>query len=141
MAADPVDPVGELIRDLDRIPRELRQRIRPVIHRSGSDILASARARASWSTRIPRATRLSVRFSRNPGVDIITDVRRAPHAPHYENEGRPGFFEHPLFGNRSHWYRQRARPYLGPAMDAGAPHAVAQIADAVDRALWDANFR
>lgn len=135
------DTVGELIRDLEHFPRDLRQHIRPAIQRSGHDLLRRARANASWSTRIPAATRLSVRFSRNPGVDVITDGRRAPHAATYENEGRPGTLAHPLFGNRSHWYRFRARPYLGPAMDAEAPHTVAQIADAVDRALWDAQFR
>jgi hypothetical protein len=135
------DEVGELIRDLGHIPGDAQRYVRPAILRAGSDVLHRARANASWSTRIPAATRLSVRFSRNPGVDVITDGRRAPHAAVYENEGKPGRLAHPLFGNRSHWYRFAARPYLGPAMDAEAPHAVAAIADAVDRALWNAEFR
>lgn len=135
------DEVGELIRDLGRVPRETQRWVRPAIHRAGSDILHAARTNASWSTRIPAATRLSVRFSRNPGVDVITDTSRAPHAPYYENGGRPGRFRHPLFGDRSHWYSQRARPFLGPAMDAKAGDAVAAIGDAVDRALFNARFR
>jgi hypothetical protein len=135
------DEVGELIRDLGHIPRDAQRWVRPAIQRAGSDILQEARSNAFWSRRIPPATRLSVRFSRNPGVDVITDAARAPHAPYYENQGRPGRFRHPLFGDRNHWYSQRARPFLGPAMDAKSDEAVAQIADAVDRALFNAQFR
>lgn len=137
----PGDEVGELIRDLEQIPRDVQRRLRPAIVGAGRDVLQQARINASWSSRIPGATRLSVRFSRNPGVDVITDGRRAPHASVYENEGKPGTKAHPLFGNRSHWYRFAARPYLAPAMDAEAPAAAARIGDVVDRALWDAKFR
>lgn len=137
----PGDEVGELIRDLEGVPRATWRRLRPAITGAGGDVLRRARLNASWSSRIPGATRLSVRFGRNPGVDVITDGRRAPHASVYENEGKPGIKAHPLFGNRSHWYRFAARPYLAPAMDAEAPAAAAAIADVVDRALWDNRFR
>lgn len=135
------DEVRELIRDLRDVPRDERRFVRAAILRSGHDLLQRVRRNASWSTRIPGATRLSVRFSRSPGVDVITDSQRAPHASVYEGDGRPGRFRHPLFGNRSHWYSQRRRPFQGPAMDAEAPHAVAAIADAVDQAFWNARFR
>lgn len=135
------DQVRELIRDLDQIPRDLRRQMRPVLQRAGRDMLRQAQINASWSSRIPGATRLSVRFSRDPGVDVRTDVRKAPHAPYYENEGRPGVFRHPLFGNRSYWYSQRARPFLGPAFDAHADSTVAQMNDAVERVTRDAGFR
>ncbi|TDB88353.1 HK97 gp10 family phage protein [Actinomadura sp. KC216] len=135
------DEVRDLIRDLDQIPRELRVQMRPALQRAGRDLLRQAQLNASWSSRIPSATRLSVRFSRDPAVDVRTDGRRAPHATHYENEGKPGTFKHPLFGNRSYWYSQRARPYLGPAFDAKADDAFAAMADAVDRVTRDAGFR
>ena len=137
----PRDEIGELIRDLGRIPADARRYVRPALAGSGRDVLNRARANASWSTRIPAATRLSIRFTRNPGVDVITDGRRAPHAHVYENEGRPGRKSHPLFGNRDHWFRFQARPYLAPAMDAEAPHAAAAMADALERAFWNAEFR
>jgi hypothetical protein len=137
----PGDEVGELIRDLEKIPRAVQRRLRPAIIGAGGDVLRRARLNASWSSRIPGATRLSVRFSRNPGIDVITDGRRAPHASVYENEGREGMKAHPLFGNRRHWYRFAARPYLAPAMDAEAPAAAARIGDVIDRALWDNRFR
>lgn len=135
------DEVAELIRDLERIPRDERPFVRAALLRSGQDLLRRARANAFWSTRIPGATRLSVRFSRNPGVSVITDGRRAPHAHVYENQGRPGRKSHPLFGDRRHWFRFNARPFQGPAMDAEAPHAVAAMADALDQAFWNARFR
>lgn len=134
------DEVRELMRDLDRIPPELRVQMRPALSRAGRDMLRQAQINASWSSRIPGATRLSVRFSRDPGMDIRTDTRRAPHAPYYENEGKPGTFRHPLFGNRHYWYSQRARPYLGPAYDMHLDSTVAQIGDAVDRVTRDAGF-
>lgn len=137
----PGDEVGQLIRDLEQVPRATWRGLRPAIVGAGGDVLRRARLNASWSSRIPGATRLSVRFSRNPGIDVITDGRRAPHASVYENEGKPGVLAHPRFGDRSHWYRFAARPYLGPAMDAEAPAAAARIGDVVDRALWDNRFR
>jgi hypothetical protein len=137
----PGDEVGELIRDLKGVPRDVQRRLRPAIIGAGRDVLERARLNASWSSRIPGATRLSVRFSRNPGVDVITDGRKAPHASVYENDGKPGVKAHPLFGNRRHRYRFAARPFLGPAMDAEAPDAAARIGDVVDRALFDHRFR
>lgn len=135
------DEVAELIRDLENIPRDARRYVRPALAGAGRDLLNRARSNASWSTRIPAATRLSIRFARNPGVDVITDGRRAPHAHVFENQGRPGRKAHPLFGNRSYWFRFAARPYLAPAMDAEAPHAVAAMGDALERAFWNARFR
>lgn len=135
------DEVRELIRDLDQIPRDLRRQTRLAITRAGRELLNEVRSRASWSTRIPAATRLSVRFARDPGASIVVDDRRAPHAKYYENRGRPGTFRHPLFGDRRHWYSQRARPFLGPAFDAKEDDAVRQVNDAVDRVTRDAGFR
>jgi hypothetical protein len=135
------DEVRDLIRDMDGIPLELRRELRPAIGRAGRSLLNAARLNASWSTRIPNATRLSIRFSRGgPGVSVITDGARAPHAPLYENQGEQGVFSHPLFGNRSHWYSQRARPFLGPALEAEGPQAFADVVDVVDGAIRNARF-
>lgn len=138
----PDGDVPELIRDLRKVPKDARKGLRVEIRQKGQGVLRLGRSNASWSTRIPRATKLSVRFGKNgPGVSIVTSGQRAPHAALYENNGRPGSFRHPLYGNRSHWYSQPARPYLGPAMDVEGPKAVLGIAYVVDRALFDNRFR
>jgi hypothetical protein len=136
------DDVKALIRDLREVPKDVRKGVRIEIREKGSEVLRLAKANAAWSRRIPRATRLSVKFGKSgPGVAITTSGARAPHAIHYENRGRPGAFRHPLFGNRERWYSQPARPYLGPAMDVEGPRAVRGIARVIDRALFANRFR
>lgn len=135
------EEMDRLIHDVGEIPRDLRKRLRPKVRAAGNIVARDARLRASWSTRIPAAIRVRTAFAKSPGVRVSVDLRKAPHAKPYENEGRPGKFRHPVFGNRSNWVTQKARPFLGPALQAKSDAAAHDIADAVDRATRDAGFR
>jgi hypothetical protein len=133
------DAVRKLIVDLGALPEELRQELRPEFLRAGQPMLADARNRASWSTRIPAAMRLRMSRSRKtPGVAIVVSTRLAPHARLYEfGQDRRGF-RHPVFGNREVWVQQQSRPYIIPALRAGGRQ---RFVDAADRAVATAAAR
>jgi hypothetical protein len=136
------DEIEGLIRDLGKIPKELKRELRPGLRQAAKPVLDQARLNASWSTRIPKATRISLQFAgRTPGVSIVTNVKKAPHARPYENQGEPGTFRAPLFGDREHWYPHTARPFLYPAVVAKAPGVERDIAHVVDRVTRIARFR
>lgn len=131
----------ELIRDLRRIPREVREELRPAVLAAGGIVAEEARRNADWSTRIPDAIWVSSRFSggSTAGVRVAVNVRKAPHAPLYE--GPPRVFHHSLFGNRRHWYPEAARPFLQPALVSKADEAAEVVDDAVAHVLARHGFR
>ena len=128
--------LGQLIASFeDGLPRSLRKQLRPALRRATSPIVADAKRRASWSTRIPAAIRASTSFaSRKPRVSIVVDHRQAPHARPFENLGQPGIFRHPVYGNYEAWVGQKARPFLFPAVFSH----VDEVQAAIDRAVNDA---
>lgn len=134
--------IAELRSDLGNIPKELRRQLRPGLRAAGLVVADDARRRASWSTRIPRAIRVSVTFSgRRPGVAVVVNNTKAPHGRPFEHGGRPGHFRHPTHGHRDRWVGQQARPFLYPALVAKGAEAAGQIADVVDRVTREAGFR
>lgn len=136
------DEIEHLIRDLGRVPDDLRRKLRPRLREAGRLVADDAKLRAAWSKRIPRAIKVSTSFTRTrPGVSVIVDRKTAPHARPYEHNGQPGTFRHPLFGDREHWYSQAARPFLAPALAAKNEQAGRLIAAAVDEVTRDAGFR
>lgn len=140
------DEVEKLIRDLDGIPKDLRKRLRPKLRKAGEVVAADARRRAAWSTRIPRATKVSTSFTlRRPGVSVVVDKKKAPHARPYEHGGEPGTFRHPRWGDRRALrdprFDQKARPFLAPALVAKGDEAGRLITEAVDETTRDAGFR
>lgn len=136
------DEIRRLIDDLGKIPKELKVQLRPGLRKAGEAVRDQARANASWSRRIPAATRVSVGFTkRNPGVSVQVTRSRAPHARPLEHGGLPGSFRHPVFGHRDRWVSQRARPFLARAAEQKAPQAERDIADVVDRVTREAGFR
>ncbi len=136
------DEIKELIRDLGKIPKDLKRELRPGLRAAAKPVLDQARLNASWSSRIPGATRISLQFAgRTPGVSIVTNVKKAPHARPYEHGGSPGTFRAPLFGNRDHWYPHKARPFLYPAVVQRASGVERDIAEVVDRVTRVAGFR
>lgn len=52
----------KLIADLGKLPTSMRAEIRAGGKEIGQPVLDAVRKRASWSTRIPAATRIAVRF-------------------------------------------------------------------------------
>jgi len=129
-----------LIADLGAISKDLQKEMRPAIREGAQPMLKGIQRNASWSTRIPKATRISTSFSgrgAGPGVSIITDARKAPHARPYENDGVPGTFWVQLFGNKRRWYERDARPFFQPAVIKYGP----EVVDAIDRRITDITQR
>lgn len=134
--------IQKLVADLRRVPPELRKQLRPAVRAAAQEVLAEARSRASWSSRIPAATRVAVRFSgKNAGASVVVSAARAPHARPYEHLGSPGTFRHPVYGNRRNWVAQAARPFLFPAARAKAEAAAREIDQAVEQVLRRTGWR
>jgi hypothetical protein len=129
-----------IIADLGAISKDLQREMRPAIKEGAQPMLRGIKRNASWSSRIPKATRLSTSFSgrgAGPGVSIITDAGKAPHARVYENDGNPGTFRAPLWGNRDHWYPHAARPFFAPGVRQYGP----EVVEAVSRRISDITSR
>jgi hypothetical protein len=106
----------------DPIPGEIRAGLKPKLPDRYAEVLDSVLA-----TRVSILSRAS-----NPGVSIRATTR----GPMRRRIRRldQGILEHPLFGNRRHWYRQpvAAGWFTQPNEDA-APRARRDIEDALDR--------
>jgi hypothetical protein len=133
--------IRRMIRQHGRFPDDLRAGLRPRMKAAGQPILADARRRASWSTRIPRALRLATSFTkRQAGISIVASIRRAPHARAYEGIRGNAEFRRPVFGNRERWVAQSTRPYLVPAADLHGRRVVEAVNNAVDEAANAAGY-
>ena len=118
--ADPIVRVdaGDLAalqRALRRFDPELARAFRARLRDIAKVVAGEAKGRAGWSRRIPAAIRP---FVESRGAGVLVSAKRAPHGPLYEDVRHRGSFRHPLFGNRRHWYSQRTRPFLQPAVEA-----------------------
>lgn len=134
--------IRQLVRDLGKMPKEVRQELRPAIKQVGNVVVADARARASWSTRIPGAIRIGLNFSSGSraGVTIIGSVGKAPHLRVYEHLGFKAPFRHPVYG-RQLWVSEMARPFLFPAVTAHAEDVDKAIVAAIDKVAAAHGFR
>lgn len=116
--------------------RSLARRLRPV----GERALATARRKAAWSTRIPSAIGLRLRFTgKGAGLSLVVDHKAAPHARPYEGL-LSRVFRHPLFGNRDFWFSQDARPFVWPAVLDTQQEIASEVDEAIDEALGAAGF-
>jgi hypothetical protein len=123
-----------LIADFGAIRDEVKREIRPAIREGAKPMLQGMKRSASWSTRIPPATRISTSFSgrgAGAGVSIVVNASKAPHARVYENDGNPGTFRAPLWGDRDHWFNHRARPFFAPAIRKYGPEVVEAVAERI----------
>ena len=139
--ADPSQAIRALAKELDGIPKELRQKLRPALRAAAEPVVQDARSRASWSTRIPRAISMSVRFSRDPGVLIRVRRSVAPHGRSYEGITGASDFVHPVFGHRDREVAEGTRPYLEPAVRAAADNVLATAAGVVEQVAREQGFR
>jgi hypothetical protein len=99
----------------------------------GAEFIAvDARARAGWSTRIPGTIRVGGGVAK---VTISAGGSGAPHAAAFENRGKEGEFRHPVHGHTDRWVGQEARPYLVPALEAGAPQLELVIDAVIDETI------
>ena len=112
---------GELrkfIAEFEKFPQDLRTEMRPMLRKSGEQAMLRARSNFSWSTRIPRAIRVSVTFSkRTAGVRLTGNRKMAPHMRAYEHLGKTGFFRAPTGNPPEPWVRHKARPGFFRAAD------------------------
>lgn len=91
-------------------------------------------ARASWSSRIPRAITTRTSFARG-SVELRVRSGQAPHARPYEGIGTRGSFRHPVFhdGFDGPWVTQATRPFFFPSVDAHRD----KIRGAVESAVFE----
>lgn len=132
----------DLIKDLGKLEPDLRKELRVEIAAAARKPLAAAKAKASWSSRIPAATRLFVSFDKKkPGARLVVNRKKAPNARPLENRGRDGTIRHPVFGNRRVWVSQLARPFLWPAAKPWLESTDKDVTAAVDRVARRLGFR
>lgn len=139
---------SQLARDLHKMSRAQRKALRARILPLAGPLLTDARARASWSTRIPAAisVRPVVDHARGRvGVQLRVSVADAPHARPYEGLSRQGsssYFRHPVFGDRdAEWVPQETRPFAWPAVVARGKDLRNAAAAAAEDAAREAGFR
>jgi hypothetical protein len=133
--------------DLRRLPEETRKKIRPKLRRAGTRVAASAKANASWSTRIPATARVvtSFRYGRE-GVQVKLGGRGAPHTRPYEGLTRNPF-RHPVHADPRKtrgewtWVSQAARPMLRPAARQHEGETNREMRAALDEAGRELGFR
>lgn len=129
------DQVLQLRRDLLKIPTNLRKEIRPALREAAENVKRGAQGNSHWSSRIPAAMRIRVSFAQNrPGVFIVVDKGKAPHARPYEGI-IVGSFRHPVFGDRDVWVTQQTRPYLVPALESNEGETFTLIRSTVDEVM------
>jgi hypothetical protein len=103
--------------------------------RDGANVIAEGvKRRAAWSERIPGSVRVRV-----TGLSFTISAGGAEAPSAYPNEaparrgkqaGVP--VNHPLWGNREHWYPQRPRPFMLPAAEEDSDRALAAVAEVVN---------
>jgi hypothetical protein len=125
----------EVARQLASIAPAMRRNTTRAIVQGAAPITMQAKANASWSRRIPGAITMRTSYSGSrAGVYIRVNSAQAPHARPYEGvEGNPAF-RHPVYGGDK-WVTQATRPFVAPAIRAGAPRVKAGVEQAISDAL------
>jgi hypothetical protein len=129
--------LSRLAADLRLAAPEAWKACRVALKAAGEIVAADARARTSYSSRIPGSVK--VRTTSGGNVKVVAGGARAENAAPIENRGK-GFVRHPVFGDREDWTAKNSRPaFLAPAlaahMDEVATAVENAIAIAVERAL------
>jgi hypothetical protein len=135
-----VDTAGlnRLARDIARVAPEAAKGLTKGMAAAGEVIAANAKARVSYSKRIPGS--IKVRAARG-NVRVSAGGEAAPNAAPIENKGR-GFVRHPVFvpmdkmpGPKGSWTEKNSHAaFLAPALDATA----GEVAEIVEDALFEA---
>lgn len=120
---------------LRHVPPELRRGLRREIRKAGEALVNDIRSNASWSSRIPAATKIRVGFgARSAGVTVQVDAGQAPHARPLEFGNRGAFNRHPVFGGDT-WVDQPTRPFFMRAVRSNEPKVVRAVGDAIEQAF------
>lgn len=121
---------------LKTVDPAVRKGLRTASLRAVGVIVEDAKARASWSETIPGAI---VPTATQTYVGVKARGSKVPIAA--LNERRAGKWRHPVYGNRSVWREQRAKPSVRPAVKAHAATVVAGVKVATDLAIREAGFK
>ena len=136
--------MAQLARDLHRMGPAGRKALRRRMKGVAGPLLADARSRADWSTRIPGAISVRAIADENRGrigVQLRVSAKKAPHARAYEGLVHPTSFRHPLFGDPDSWWTQSTRPFAVPAVLAKAEDTKRAVLEAYEDAAREAGFR
>jgi hypothetical protein len=135
----------QLTRDLQAVDKKLAAGMKKQMRAVAEPIRVRVAAEASWSRRIPGATKVSTRFTaRTQQVIVTVNRKQAPHARPLENAGKTGFFTHPVFDRKSRFLhrrvmvKQQARPFFAKAIesqDSRIDDAITQVARDFERQL------
>lgn len=121
--------LSRLAKDLRKAAPEAWKAYRVAAKALAQPVLADAKARASYSSRIPQSGKIRVTSGGN--IKIIFGGDAAPDAAAIENRGR-GFVRHPVFGDRNVWTSKGSHPaFLAPALAARAEEVAKGIEEAV----------
>ena len=145
-----------LVKDLDQIDKKIAREMKKEMRAAADPIVQRVRSEAAqFSKRIPPAVKASTRFTKKTTAVLITVNRKqAPHARPINNDGKAGFFTHPIpiraagtrrgrlrQSVRGDQVRQKARPFFyGPIVAADHDVEVA-VQRAADRAMRQAGFK
>lgn len=141
-----------LTKDLQAVDRKLATEMKKQMRQVAEPIRRAVANEASWSRRIPGATKVSTRFTAKTQSVLITVNRRlAPHARPLENEGQEGYFTHPIpiraaasragrfrQAVKGNTVRQQARPFFAKAIkrqDHRIDAAIEQVAQDFEKKL------
>jgi hypothetical protein len=103
----------KLFVELKAMEGSLQVELRRGVREAALPAVRAVQRSASWSTRIPGAVKAQPFFTaKRAGVRIIVDAKQAPEGAPLEHGGQSGTFRHPVFGNRSNWVDQPARPFF-----------------------------
>jgi hypothetical protein len=159
----------QLYLDLKGVEGNLRVELRRGIKEAAQGVADAAKAKASWSRRIPAAVKVKPSFSaKSTGVSVEVDGKKAPHARPIDHAGKPGTFQHPVFGKdgaevhasdsvgtarrrrrrvatfakgaTDTWVAQPARPFFAAAVDAKTPDIEKRINQVADEVARKAGF-
>jgi len=138
--------LDKLIADFRAMPLDTRRRLRTDIQKVGKPVLDQVRHNASWSSRIPGATRMKVGYGkRRGGVTIVTSAKRAPHARPYEHDGVPGTFRHPYNRPAARrprtWVNNPARPFFYQAISEKSSEVEDQFRELIMRVSRDNGWK
>lgn len=141
-----------LTKDLQAVDKKLAVEMKKQLRAVAEPVRRRVAQEAAWSKRIPSATKASTRFTKKTTAVLITVNRKqAPHARPLENDGREGFFTHPIpiraastrrgrlrQAVKGDQVKQRARPFFAKAIksqDHRIDAAVEQVAAEFEKKL------
>lgn len=124
----------------------LRVVLRRRLSTAAQPAVDAVKAAASFSSRIPGATKAKPSFSAKASqVAVIVDQKKAPEARVLENNGKDGTFRKPVFGRTDRnghrvWADQKAQPFFGRAINRQAGAMNEEMSKILDDVAKQAGF-